>query len=388
MRVHFPNLLKAFIFFIGLSHSIGGYAQTATPPPGQPVPANPLGVVTPPKIPLEQSAKSREDWRATMSLRPLPKKGCFTSAYPAVDWQEVPCGPPPKRPLLPAKRPRNVGGGGPIQTDFTAQVPPCNPPCHITAAIGSFDSVTGVTSLDGTNNANTFTLQMNTQTTNPTACSGISSCQGWQQFVFSAASECNGPCIFIEYWLLNFGSNCPTTQTQPWQSDGDNDCWFNSPTTSVPTQTIADLGSLIMTAMVGSEDTVNLSTASGLFAVEQDSVLNLHELSASAWLGTEYNIFGDCCGSEVIFNAGSTFVVRLSMLYGSMSPPACVPNSGTTGESNNLNLVSTPPTVPVGLWPSIVFTESNPGNSTPASCVTTVGRAFLPPVVNYLLNQN
>jgi hypothetical protein len=387
MRVHLSNLLKVFIFFIGLSPSIEGHTQTPTPPPGQPTPAaTPLGVVTPPKIPQPQSAKSQEDWRAAMSLHPLPKKGCFTSTYPAVDWQEVPCGPPSQLPNLPAKgpRPRTVGGGAIGSNDFTAQVPPCNPPCHITAAIGSFDSVTGVTSLSGPRGANAFTLQMNTQfTANPPACSGIAGCQGWQQFVFSQTQCMGAPCLFIEYWLLNYGSSCPTTQ---WQSDGWNDCWFNSPTTAVPSQTIPDLGSLIMTATVGSEDEVILATTNGLFAQEQDSVLNLQQLSGSAWASTEYNIVGDCCTSEASFNPGSTIVVRLSMLYGSITPPACVPDSGTTGEYNNLNLVSTPASVSVGFWPSIVFTESYPGNSTPASCTTTLGRAFLTSTINYLLN--
>jgi hypothetical protein len=45
----------------------------------------------------EEDAR-RKAWEATMSKAPLPGKGCFTSAYPNGEWQEVPCVKAPERP--------------------------------------------------------------------------------------------------------------------------------------------------------------------------------------------------------------------------------------------------------------------------------------------------
>jgi hypothetical protein len=114
----------------------------------------------------------------------------------------------------------------------------------------------------------------------------------------------------------------------------------------------------------GGIDTVTLSTASGdVVANAQDSLLYL----ASGWTGSEYNIVGDCCGSEVYFNSGSSLTVRLAAANGTTNPPTCaVPFSfnGETAETNNLNLTSA--CSPVGgTSPAIVFTESGGGQVPP-----------------------
>src|SRR5229473_1179458 len=108
-----------------------GHAQTPNP--------TPPSVTTPPP-----SAKTLHDWRRGMARVPAPKKGCFTSSYPSTEWQEVPCTTAPARPYPPARgggRPDQIGNG----TDVSAQVTTG----HISEAIGSFDSVTGVTSESG-----------------------------------------------------------------------------------------------------------------------------------------------------------------------------------------------------------------------------------------------
>jgi hypothetical protein len=38
----------------------------------------------------------REEWQKSILRIPQPKKGCFKSSYPSLEWHEVPCGPPPR----------------------------------------------------------------------------------------------------------------------------------------------------------------------------------------------------------------------------------------------------------------------------------------------------
>jgi hypothetical protein len=265
----------------------------------------------------------------------------------------------------------------------------------VSAAVGSFDSVTGVTmesELDANgvpiaNSANSFSLQLNTNffTTSACSCDGAADpsacqqwrqaslfriCDGWQQFVFS-----NSGVAFIQYWLLSFGPNCPTTGggATGWLQTpiAPNDCFANSMVVLVPAQTIANLAQVRLTGQVnsGGTDTVIMSTGgSDLNAAGHDSVLNL----AQAWNAAEFNIFGDCCFHEATFNDGSTLVVRISVNDGSTTAPSCGAG-GFTGETNNLNLVGTPAVVPQETLPAIVFTESNAAGGAPASCSSSSG---------------
>jgi hypothetical protein len=105
---------------------------------------------------------SRPAWRADIAKIRAPGKGCFTATFPALEWQRAACVPAPPYPQPPrhGARPFTVGNGD----DVSAQVPSG----HISTAIGSFDSVTGVTSESGQINnsgaavANAYTLQLNT----------------------------------------------------------------------------------------------------------------------------------------------------------------------------------------------------------------------------------
>src|SRR5208283_529833 len=157
----------------GLFSSRATWAQLPPPPASaQPSPAQSM---------------SQEAWRASMSRAPMPKKGCFKATYPNTAWQQVPCTTAPPAPYPPARGPRsdNVGNGN----DFSAQVMG-----SISSAVGSFDSVTGVTSESGDVYgvappvANTFSLQLNANTFATSVCEDAktpSKCFGWQQFVYS-----------------------------------------------------------------------------------------------------------------------------------------------------------------------------------------------------------
>jgi hypothetical protein len=391
------SIMLAASLLSGLVSSFAARAQ-----PTQPTP--PSATTRPP---AEELAK-REAWRAAIARTPAPKKGCFTAVYPNTAWQEAPCSPPSRYPNPPA-RPKEGGHGpivghgvGPVGNGLDYSAQPASG--LISSAVGSFDSVapatiteTGPWSAGGppppppptcnhpppcrqpdtthTPNAvalptlNAFTLQLNTKPFPTPACQGVAGCQGWQQFVFSQ-NQCKGPCVFIEYWLLNFGPKCPTASWTQWG----NDCYINSESSSAPAVPAAQLqGTTLTGTAAGDSDTVVLTTTSGTaMANVAESVLNL----AQGWNTVEWNVFGDCCDSQASFSAGSTLVVRTSVNAGANSlPPTCV-QEGFTGETNNLLLleaveaaaprtssatpVSTTPVPGSGAtFPAIVFAESN-----------------------------
>jgi hypothetical protein len=80
----------------------------------------------------------------------------------------------------------------------------------------------------------------------------------------------------------------------------------------------------------------------------------------STWQSAEFNIFGNCCGTEAGFNIGSTITVRTSINNGTSNAPVCIPtvtSGDSTGETNNLSIIS-PCVATGGASPSIVFTEN------------------------------
>ena len=346
-------------------------AQTTTPPGAEP-----------PKAPI--SAQSLDAWRATMARTPKPQNGCYTAAYPSTEWKEVPCAVPRPRPFPPAvgQRPLTVGNN----TDWTAN----SASGAITQAIGSFDSVTGVTSEtdSAAGAANTFSLQLNTNRFKTSSCSSSGTCVGWQQFLFTTNGCTNAqgatvPCAFMQYWLIFYNQACPAgwntvnPPAPPWPANTTN-CWENGANGAVvPAQTIAGLSNMILTATAAANgsDTVTISVGNPPNAQGvpgPDNILNL----AAGWQEAEFNIFGDCCNSQANLNNGATLVVRVQVNEGVKLAPTCV-QTGFTGESNNLNLVGTPTIVPQTTLPAIVFTESNAPGGTPASCATSQGDTHL-----------
>ena len=87
--------------------------------------------------------RKQEDWRASIALVPRPKKGCFTAKFPSLEWQEIPCVNGPEYPMPPRSGivPETIGNGD----DVAAQAPSG----IISSAIGSFDTLTNVTSESG-----------------------------------------------------------------------------------------------------------------------------------------------------------------------------------------------------------------------------------------------
>lgn len=315
--------------------------------------------------------RSRQAWRETMSRTRLPRKGCFRASHPDPEWHQVSCAIAPPGPVGSPRsdeiEPESIGNG----TDNTLEVSGL-----LTQVVGSFPTVTGVTSeTDGA--ANSFSLQINSNTFATSACSGGgAACRGWQQFVFSNDGSSSG-FVFMQYWLIAYVGTCPAGYLTFGSS-----CYKNSAATAVTVQTIASLANFTLTssASVGGQDVVTLSIgASSLFATGLDSVLNLGQ----GWNAAEFNVFGRDSGKTASFNTGSTLTVRMDSTDGTTTPPLCISGAGTTGETNNLNLLhSCCPNG--GASPGITFMETNAtGLVRVPFCVAT---EFVPTMVIPLLN--
>jgi hypothetical protein len=289
-----------------------------------------------------------------------PGKGCFTATYPEKTWKAVACGKAPNRPYGPAVgiRPSTVGGG----TDFSAQVT-----ANTTQGEGSFDSVNGVMNENDNGNANTFSLQLNTNRFTSNACNTFHAtdpgCQAWEQFIYS-----NSPSLFIQYWLLPFaaaGTACPAGWNAfNWPTPQQVSCFINSvmANNNVPVQNITALGTMKLDGFVGDEATLTIGNT--LYTAPGD---NLFPDLTNGWRFSEFNVFGDFNSSQAVFNNGSTITVRTAMNSGMPATPPTCSQQGFTGETNNLTLVSAPAMAPDVVLPSIIFTESN-NAPTPISC--------------------
>jgi hypothetical protein len=298
-----------------------------------------------------------------MSRTPPSKEGCFKVTHPSTTWEEVPCVRAPNIEYLPRNGGHSgsaAGGAGAAAltvgngTDFSSAGSGI-----LSWAEGTFPSVTGVTSAT----SNSFSLQLNSNTFfGPSACAGAadpSACKGWAQFIYAPSSA------FIQYWLISYGSHCPSNWNQ---SSDHNSCYRNSSAVSVPTISPTNLSKVTLTGGTGSwGDTVTLSEdGSSLYHVTQANLVDLNQ----NWTDAEFNIFGNGNGSALNFNAGSTLVVQLltTSADGTTAAATCG-SDGTTGETNNLNLVSSSCCQMGGETPGIQFTESNVSGQAAAACI-------------------
>lgn len=299
------------------------FAQTATPE-----------VAT-----VSAEALMQENWRETIARTGVPHEGCFEAEFPNAVWVEASCTVAPDKVYIPHGHggPQTVGNG----VDYAATVTNL-----MSAAVGTFPTVTGVTSeKDGSSNV--YSIQLNSNFMSTAACNGHSGCLAWEQFVYSSQEQA----AFMQYWLIDYGNSCPSG----WNAYSGS-CYKNSAAVSVPKQAISTLASLKMsaTAVSGGNDTLVFTTPTRAYSTTgKDSVTYL----ATAWKQAEFNIIGDGGGSKATFNAGSSITVKVAVTHGSTTAPTCASNAGTTGETNNLTLRSCSGTS--GATPYIQFVESN-----------------------------
>jgi len=329
------------------------------------------------------SAEELENWRQRIIHTQRPKKSCYRASYPDTGWTEVPCTKPPTVPMPPRKgaRGNNVGNG----TDLSAEAATGN----ISQAEGWFDAGTTVTAENGvpagggTGTPNAFSLQVNTQfMPGVKACNSIAGCTGWEQFVYSN-TQCEASwaypslmsksCAYVEYWLIGYGSPCPSSS---WISQG-GDCFINSAmATPIPPQTWATLASMKIMGQVagvvpGADDTTTVTVGTAVYSAPGDDYIT--DLG-SFWNTAEFNIFGDCCGSVATFDPGTTLIARTLVDSGTALAPTCQ-QEGWTGEQNNLTLVDTTTAASTAKWPSLIFTETDAPGAVQVFCAgaQTVG---------------
>lgn len=326
----------------------------------------------------------REHWRKSLLAKPKPKKGCFTSTYPDIEWKEEACKEPPHK-LYP---PRN-GGSTRVETvggnsgDFSAQVTG-----HITQAEGAFDSVTTTGESDSNGNANSYSLQINTDFFPTSTCAGSvngASCNGWEQFVYES-----GGGGFIQYWLIDWApanSTCPAPQSAhcdgshsftdgwcPFQIGASTDCVVNATNgVSAPVTTAINLHQIVVNGAAAgvngnADDSVFVSVNGTVHSSTGDS--RFPDLG-SQWGIAEFNVFGNGSGDAANFNPNTTLVVRTSVDSGTSAGPNCDFQS-FTAETNNLILTSTTEVPATTHFPSLIFTESNVAGTIAAGCAQAI----------------
>src|SRR5688572_14176500 len=326
-------------------------------------------------------SKERTDWRISMAQVPLPKKGCFQTTFPAREWREVACVAAPNYPMPPkgGVRPMVVGNNN----DVSARAPSG----FISTAIGSFDSLTNVTSLSGPigntgpSVANAYTLQINTNFFNNSICSGAAvpaNCSAWQQFVFENNNVSHR--AFIQYWIIQYDNTCPAGQS--WnqiQLYGHTYCWKNNSGGAVNTtaQPVGNFATLSLSGNVtATSDTVTVSDGTSMWARNGDNAV----AASTGWTIAEFNVFGDggnsASGGMASFNAGADIVTRTRIFYGGNAAPTCTAQ-GFTAETNNLSFG---PTAPVASQPgpAVIFRESIAGGAaSPCAAAVAVGDTHL-----------
>jgi hypothetical protein len=323
-----------------------------------------------------EETQRREAWGKLIMLTPPPKKGCFNTSYPKTDWQEVSCVSPPPYLMRPKQGPKPliVGSGNDISANA--------PTGFISTAIGSFDSLAGVTSLSSTTGdsttpiANGYTLQLNTDFFVSTTCAASPNpgCRGWEQFVFFNDATSAG--LLIQYWLIRYNTTCPAGwNTFSFGGSTDIYCYRNASagTTPIPNQPVGNLGQISLSgAVTATTDSATLVAGTTAYSVTGDNSVN----AAAGWRSAEFNVFGLAGGGHATFNAGSTVVPRTRIIYGSASAPNCLAG-GFTGETNNLSFGPTAP-ITSAPGPAVIFTESSAGGATSnCAAATTVGDTHL-----------
>jgi len=114
----------------------------------------------------------------------------------------------------------------------------------------------------------------------------------------------------------------------------------SSSAVTVPVIPATSLTQVSLAGSVSSGGNDRLDLASGTthyMVTSPDSTLSL----ANYWTTAEFTIVGDCCLYMANFDANSSLAVRTTVHNSTTSAPTCVV-TGFTGETNNLNLVSTP----------------------------------------------
>ena len=245
-------------------------------------------------------------------------------------------------------------------------------------AIGAFPVVKGVKSVTsngggGYQGLNSYSLQLNSQFFKTAACGSLANCAGWEQFVYSNPPGSGQGALFIQDWLVPMqGSfpNCPPNAG--WQFLGFGCVQNSAYGVYIPNVAAKDLHQVVETGVAASSgDSVYLSvggTEYGMKNVQKDGITDL----AKHWQGAEFNIIGNGGDDIADFSGKSQITISIQTDTGLTKAPTCPPDSGTTGETNNLDFVTAPKAPAKLKYPSIYFTMNYKPGGTP-SCDTVAG---------------
>jgi hypothetical protein len=319
---------------------------------------------------------SLDTWHDALAQQGLPAAGCFESTYPSTEWNRMECSTPPRL-WFPVPRSHRKGGVRPNVgdgADYTADTSPR----RMSTAIGAFPIEKGVTSVTsvgccGYQGLNSYSLQLNSQFFETSACGSLANCLGWEQFVYSNPPGTAQGVLFIQDWLVptqGSFSKCPPSAG--WQNVGFG-CVQNSAYGAyIPNVAATDLKKVVETGVAASSgDSVYLAVGRheyGMKNVQSDGITDL----AKHWEGAEFNIIGNGGGDVANFAGKSQITVSIQTDTGVQKAPKCPPNSGTTGETNNLVFVGAPKAPQPLKYPSIEFNMSYKSGSTP-SCDRVAG---------------
>lgn len=332
---------------------------------------------------------SLQQWKDAIVQAARPAQACATAAYPELRWTGSGCVSRPARPMPPpvppshgprpptsGPRPQTIGN----RDDVSARAPSG----HISAALGSFDSVTGVTSLSGPignsgpSLPNVYTLQLNTNPFPSTACAGSPNvnCQGWLQFVYE--NDGSDGWVFMQYWLIEYNAPCPSGMgwTQfSFTGHPEIYCFQNNSggfrhVANQPITSNADLQRLSLSGTVSAGgDMATLFVGSTAFSATGNDVVD----APNGWTMAEFGVFADggnsSGGGTVNFNSGAALVARTRINYGGRAAPICEAQ-GFTGEKNNLDF-ALPQPMASQPGPALIFRESTSG--TAANCAAAIG---------------
>jgi len=339
---------------IAFGGSMAGPAAAQSDPPG-PSASDSHSVAS---TAQEAEKRVQAQWRESIIKKETPSTGCFQATFPSTEWESAPCREAPRHahPIPRRRRPGDPETAGNTY-DYVLSVNGL-----ISQTVGSFPAVSGLASESSVGGvpgesilgANEYSLQLNTNSYSTTAAcsgSGSSDCYVWQQFVYT--TNAGSAAVYMQYWLLNYGARGASCPSGYWTSGLD--CYTNSSAVAAPDVPLTSLENLKLTGNVvqGGNDTITFANGTTAYSVSApDSVLDI----ATVWDQAEFNVFGDGGGSEAVFNPGTEIIVNVAAEYGSNAAPTCLPDAGTTAETNNLNLG--PCVTAGGTTPSIQFAES------------------------------
>jgi hypothetical protein len=359
---------------------------------------------------VELSETPRPDQFQTMSSAPSmssapvtsaePKPKCYAVEYPSREWHEVACKTPePREPNRPRTggeiKTHAIGGGLTGGKELIARAAKA----PITSAQGSFDRSNVPSNVPLPTR---FELQLNTDFVDTRAfgCEAKHhrtppdtpvDCKGWEQFIYDNRGQS------IQYWLVRWeltGSTAPCPQPSPEKgcSDGlvhaDGWCPFDDGTfiscarlgpADRPLGSIA-LSSLSTMVVQGSASAAadSIAVLAAGFGASTPGGNYFPDLGGNLWREAEFNIYGHGDTPQVAFPAGTNFVVRTALDRASGVVPDCDPRGSFTFESNNLDLVITPPAANQRSMPALVFQEHVAVPGLPVSAPTCGSAKLLP----------